>query len=96
MFGEEGGEPGTQVAPVVTPPHFLVMLEAIAEYMSGIRAAFDLGLLQPLTVPAAVEVVAPPLWPLQSKLVLECIEHPDKLTLGLPLKVIDTSEVDFP
>ena len=44
----------------------------------------------------ALEEVAPPLWPLQSRLVFDCIEHPDKLTLGFPLKVIDTSEVGFP
>src|SRR5713226_8458643 len=64
--------------------------------MSGTTLAFDFGLVQPLAVPAAIEAVAPPLWPLQERLVLERIEQPDKLTSGAPLNVSDRSEEGFP
>src|ERR687886_3036234 len=64
--------------------------------MSGTTAALACGLLQPLTVPAAIEARAPPLWPLHVMLVLERIEHPERLTLGAPLKVIDRSETGWP
>src|SRR5947207_13464786 len=60
--------------------------------MSGTTAALFCGLLQPLVVPAAIEAVAPPLWPLQFMLVLERIEQPVRLTLGAPFNVSDTSE----
>src|SRR5262249_49748131 len=63
--------------------------------MSGTALAFDFGLLQPLAVPAAIEALAPPLWPLQFKLVLERIVQPDRLTFGAPLNAKETLET-FP
>src|SRR5262249_4793187 len=54
------------------------------------------GLAHMLTVPAAIESVELPLWPLQFMLLLERIPHPDSDRFGAPLSVNDTSAVDWP
>src|ERR1700688_3310024 len=43
-----------------------------------------------------MEAVAPPLWPLHDRLVLERTAQPDSAMLGAPPKFIDTSERPFP
>ncbi len=60
--------------------------------MSGTTRALDCGLAQPLAVPAAIDLLAPPLWPLQLRLVLDRTLHPVSAMLGAPPKFMPTSD----
>src|SRR6267154_3554864 len=64
--------------------------------MSWTTRAFDVGLLQPVEVPAAIEAVAPPLWPLHDRLVFERTEQPASWMLGAPPKFMPTSDSGLP
>src|SRR5215831_13798964 len=64
--------------------------------MSGTTRAFDFGLLQPIALPAAIDWLAPPLWPLHDRLVLERTEQPESAMLGAPPKFMPTSDIGLP
>src|SRR5262249_24085687 len=64
--------------------------------MSGTTRAFDLGFAQPVAVPAAIDWLAPPSWPLQLRLVFERTLQPVNAMLGAPPKFIPMSDTALP
>src|SRR5712691_10038772 len=64
--------------------------------MSGTTRAYECGLLQPVAFPAAIDAVAPPLWPLHERLVFDRTPQPASEMLGAPPKFIPTSDSALP
>src|SRR5687767_14045495 len=96
MPAPTGSEPGVQVTPGLATPHSVLMFFAKSAKVSGTTGALEVGLLQPATEPAPYDFVRLPSWPLQSMLVFDLIEQPDRLTTGAPLSESETCDFACP